>query len=152
MIVTIRTIFWSGRWASLAGLLLLVVGVLGARALIAAQDMEPRLTLVPSSGAAGIAVQARGEGFTGDCGVELFFDSTDAQSLGFASVGEDGTFAAQITIPEEAAPGEHQVVAHGSSLGTTGPAVTRLAPKPADCLSSSQGRRSTITSTCATGC
>jgi len=98
MIVTIRTIFWSGRWASLAGLLLLVVGAVGAT-LIAAQDMGPRLTLVPSSGPAGIAVLARGEGFDGDCGVELFFDSTDAPSLGFPSVGEDGTFAADITIP-----------------------------------------------------
>lgn len=73
----------------------------------------PGIALAPTSGPPGTEVEVRGTGYAGDCGVNLFFDSPGGPSLGFSSVGADGSFARQVKVPADALPGPHLVVAVG---------------------------------------
>lgn len=111
MILAKRITLSSRSWASLVMVLVLTVVSLGMSS--AGQDTGPRLTLDPSSGRPGIAVEVGGTGFDGDCGVNLFLDRTDGPSLIFVSVGEEGTFTAELVIPKDTTPGEHDVVGQG---------------------------------------
>lgn len=77
------------------------------------QDGEPLVTLEPAAGPAGSKVTAKGAGFRGDCGVNLFFDGANGASAGFARVDRSRAFLASIVIPENAAEGRHAVLAEG---------------------------------------
>jgi hypothetical protein len=92
---------------------LIVLGIPSA----ALSELQPSLTLDPSSDLGGSAVEANGSEFLNSaCGVDLFFDSVEGPLLGSASVDEGGAFGADITIPEEAAAGAHLIVAQGHSF------------------------------------
>lgn len=86
----------------------------------AQQGQGPQLSLEPAAGLAGSEVAAKGSGFRGDCGVRLYFDAETGTALATADVDESGAFSAQLTVPPQAAGGQHAVLAHGLRPGTEG--------------------------------
>lgn len=65
-----------------------------------------------TSAVAGQKVVLRGEGYLPGSTVELLVYSTPV-SLGTATVGPDGTFVAEVTLPADLAAGSHHLVATG---------------------------------------
>lgn len=114
-----RRVLLPREWAWL-GMILVLTMVSLSVPLVATGPTELRLTVDPNLGPPGIAVQVRGRGFDGDCGVDLFFDTTEGPSLGFASVRKRGTFTADIIIFQDALPGTHKVVGQGRQFEEDG--------------------------------
>ncbi len=86
----------------------------------AQQGQGPQLSLEPAAGPAGGAVTAKGSGFRDNCGVRLYLDAESEAPIATASVDEFEAFSARLTIPAQAAAGEHVVLARGLRPGTEG--------------------------------
>ena len=106
-----RSLRWAAAaiWAAVVGLVLLTAGPAWA---------APELRLEPASGEPGDTFTVIGTGFeAGD--VELRWDSERGPLLGTATEPE---FALDVTVPADAAPNSHPVVAvmrDGTSLSTS---------------------------------
>ncbi len=62
----------------------------------------------------GSLVLVQGSGWSGTCGVELWFDGLEGELIGFAIVDQKtGTIASDAVIPADATPGVHEVFARG---------------------------------------
>lgn len=112
MRVTTRFRFGSNlRRIALALLAVITMAALTPAATPAAgaQEVGPTVRLVPTDGLPGSSVEVSGFGFFGDCGVEIFMDLGEPVRLGGASVDEEGTFATEVTIPPDAAPGVYRI-------------------------------------------
>jgi len=95
-----------------------VLLALAASALSVSAQSAPSLVLSPTSGPAGTAVEARGAGFNpSDCTVRLYLDSLEGPFLGESDVDPAGhDFSTVVTIPVDAFPGPHDVLAQGQVL------------------------------------
>jgi hypothetical protein len=80
--------------------------------------IEGNLALSPSSGVPGEPLIVRGAGFAPGENVVLLWD-TSAQRIHQTTVVEDGSFQAELRIPDNAGAGTHQLVAVGASSGLT---------------------------------
>ncbi|GAB3842483.1 ExeM/NucH family extracellular endonuclease [Nesterenkonia populi] len=87
------------------------------------------VSLSPDTAAAGDSITVTAEGFGADEELLIVFNP----ALSEASTDESGTAEAQITIPEEVAPGTYTVEVTGQESGITGSAeltVTEASPAP----------------------
>jgi hypothetical protein len=84
------------------------------------REAGPLLAVAPASGPPGLTIEARGTGFLGDCGVNLFLGSLHGRPLAFSEVGAGGGFAADVTIPAGAAVGGSTLSAQGLAPGAEG--------------------------------
>ncbi|MGH2558038.1 MAG: lysyl oxidase family protein [Thermomicrobiales bacterium] len=97
-------------------------------------DVEPSLLLIPDGGEPGAAAGASMRGFAAHETVTLQVQLDGTTLLTVAASGSGSTTASrtQFTIPEDAPPGPHQVVATGGTSGVTASAtITVLAPAAA---------------------
>jgi uncharacterized repeat protein (TIGR01451 family) len=79
----------------------------------------PSITVSPGSAAAGASVRVNGSGFAGDCGVLVYWGSTDGLVLGGGKVAKDGTVDASVRLPDDAS-GAGSLVAVGRTHGKSG--------------------------------
>lgn len=73
---------------------------------------ECGLRLGKSQARPGEPVDITGEGYKGNSNVQIEFRSVP-QSMGSATTNSSGTFTKTVTIPADAAPGRHTIVATG---------------------------------------
>jgi uncharacterized repeat protein (TIGR01451 family) len=85
-----------------------------------AQPSGPAVSVDPSRPVQGATVHVTGSGFTGDCGVLLYWGRRDGLVLGGAPVAPDGTFAADVAVPADSRPGANQIEARGRVHGRDG--------------------------------
>src|SRR5215472_8584616 len=86
------------------------------------------LTISPTSGQAGITVQASGSGFGHKELIYVNFDTT-LVAAAQSSASKSGTFSISFVVPQSAQPGNHTVTATGQSTGTTASATFQI-PSP----------------------
>ncbi|MGC9806608.1 alpha-L-fucosidase [Schaalia odontolytica] len=82
----------------------------------------PAVTVEPSTVEAGKTVTVKGTGFAPESSVTLTLHSEPVE-VGTATVGEDGSLTATVTVPATTEAGEHTLVAASAS-----PSVTASAP------------------------
>lgn len=80
----------------------------------------PGITVSPSSAKPGATVTVTGSGFAGDCGVVVYWDSTDGAVLGAGKVAADGSVSTKVKLPDRTPAGSATVVAAGRSFGQAG--------------------------------
>ena len=79
----------------------------------------PAISISPATAGAGATVKVSGTGFTGDCGVLVYWGSTDGLVLGGGKVAKDGTVSAKVRLPDDAS-GAGSLVAVGRTHGKSG--------------------------------
>jgi predicted extracellular nuclease len=78
----------------------------------------PQLTTSTDVVAPGTVIEVSGAGFTAGETIRIELHSTPVV-LGTTTAREDGSFSAEVTIPETTAPGAHTIVAIGATSGIT---------------------------------
>lgn len=101
----------EARW-----LVVLVAIQLGVWPSGAQAQGSPTIAVEPRVAGPGDAIVVRGQGWDNDCAVVLTFDADEGPRLG-AAVPDQGAFMTEVTVPTDAAPGDHRLVATGRLFG-----------------------------------
>ncbi|MFE7509342.1 choice-of-anchor G family protein [Promicromonospora sp. NPDC057488] len=99
-----------------------------------AAEIDPTLTADPAEVEPGGTVTVDGAGYTPDSTATVQLTDADGNPVGdpvTVDTDENGAFTTDLTIPDDAEPGDHTVVATDDTTGTTAEAALAVAEPPA---------------------
>jgi uncharacterized repeat protein (TIGR01451 family) len=104
---------------SLISLATLGIPALPQAAVATSVPAAPAISVTPATAGPGATVTVRGTGYTGDCGVLVYWGSTDGLVLGGGKVDKGGVVSAKVRLPDDAS-GTGSLVAVGRAKGKAG--------------------------------